>query len=213
MKEKPILFSGSMVRAILEGRKTQTRRMMQPQPLPDIPSGKYRYYGEVEGIHYLETMECTPRYGRHIACGKPPYRPGDRLWVRETFAEHPEQAIMAYRADGEEFEDADGFLWEPKWTPSIHMPRAASRITLEVTDVRAERLQDISAEDVEAEGVEVLESPEGKRFHSVYDGAGYWDPDHRYAYQTLWEGIYGLSSWESNPWVWVIGFRVLEVKK
>lgn len=207
MREKPILFNGPMVRAILEGRKTQTRRMMKPQPLTDITIGKYRYYGEVEGIHYLMTLERTPRYERHIACGKPPYLPGDRIWVRETWAayHHIAGGKVLYEADGEDYLDSD-HLTVPhefiKWRPSIHMPRAASRITLEVTDVRAEQVQDISDQDAIAEGI----LSDG--FESVLlPGVP------RLEYEMLWEDIYGPGSWESNPWVWVICFKVLEVKK
>lgn len=189
MREKPIIFNAQMVRAILEGRKTQTRRMMKPQP--ELRMGGFWHWKDCQwadgGIGF-------PKTGIEDHA---PYQPGDRLWVRETFSEHPEQAIMAYRADGEEFEDADGWLWEPKWTPSIHMPRKFSRITLEVTDVRAERLQDISPADCIEEGARAF-------------GGGDKPID---AYRALWTAIYSPGSWGANPWVWVICFRVLDVKK
>ena len=181
MKERPILFNGDMVRAILAGQKTQTRR---PVWFDDDPSGICPY-----GV------------------------PGDRLWVRETYARHPQFAEVAYRADGEEFEDGDGFTWCPKWTPSIHMPRALSRITLEITDSRVERVQDISEEEARAEGIEALDG----RFVSadLCDTARWYGmsmEDARCIYAHLWDTSYdarGLG-WSVNPWVWVVTFKSVE---
>lgn len=194
------------MRAILEGRKTQTRRMMKPQLLTDITIGKYRYYGEVEGIHYLMTLERTPRYEKHIACGKPPYLPGDRIWVRETFRPVCDDDGMLlcfdYRADPDwKWKRMRDEFRMSRWRPNIHMPRAASRITLEVTDVRAERVQSISVADALADGV-----LPAKEWRCPSDGA---IP----AFADLWEKTYGPGSWEANPWVWVFCFKVLEVKK
>ena len=122
MKPRPIIFSAEMVRAILDGRKTQTRRICKPAndaPLSYVVDGEDGTFGDEEGDF---TFKCP--YGQI----------GGELWVRETFSLHPEQAGIAYRADGEEFEDGDGWLWEPKWASPIHMPRKLSRITLRITD-------------------------------------------------------------------------------
>lgn len=119
MTERPIIFNGDMVRAILSGQKTQARRPF---------SCHNTFFGRI----------------------------GDRLWVRETFAEHPQFNEIAYRADGEEPRDGDGFIWQPRWLPPIYMPRRLSRIILEITDVRMEQLQDITEDDARAEGVDPL---------------------------------------------------------
>lgn len=207
MAEKPILFNGPMVRAILEGRKTQTRRIVNLGWA--TPEGRYKYGGGEDGIYCLEHLE----NGERIPCPKPPYLPGDRLWVRETWAaphkfDHlpprliPPDASFHYAAT----EDRGGL----RWRPNIHMPRSASRITLEVTDVLAEQVQDISEEGVLAEGLWKCDCGCG-----TWSGHGgmYQRTDPIAAYQTLWDGIYGPDSWESNPWVWAISFKVLEVKK
>lgn len=196
MKEKPIIFNAPMVRAILEGRKTQTRRIMKPQP--ELRLGGFLHWKDCQ---WADGGLGFPKSG---IPDHAPYLPGDRLWVRETFSVHQTQAITAHRADGEEFEDADGCRWKPKWTPSIHMPRWASRITLEVTDVRAERLQDISEEAANAEGVEksvYLYTSDGDKCRESY----------RSGFARQWDAIY--MNWNCNPWVWVIFFEVLDVKK
>lgn len=164
MKERPILFSAPMVKAILSGTKTQTRRIVKPQQFP---------------------------LGTCVAC---PYGTvGDRLWVRETWLQVP--AGIAFRADGGDHYGAGGKL---KWRPSIFMPRAASRITLEVTGVRVERLQGISEDDAEAEGV-AAEPHNG----SCVDRRCFVK-----AYASLWDSLNAKRSpWSSNPWVWVLSFR------
>jgi hypothetical protein len=213
VKERPILFSGPMVRAILEGRKTQTRRVIKPQPetawvewMININlNGDNRYWVEGEPTMHLN-MEKD-----YEDKGECPYgKPGDRLWVRETFAtRHPydlEEEHLTYRADYLGL--SEGILsagWG--WRPSIFMPRAASRITLEVTGVRVERLQDISEADAIAEGVytndqaiEKLGLPaDTKLTGSCVD-----------KYRIVWESINAKKyPWESNPWVWVIEFKKL----
>lgn len=204
MKERPILFSGPMVRVILDGRKTQTRRVVkwQEEPFEDegetwfILKGYYYRTGIVHGIqdgspiypHSLKRMMELCPYGV----------PGDRLWVKETFASNipgcEEQDGYTYKAD-HVHPSGDG-PDHIKWTPSIHMPRRASRITLEVTDVRVERLQSISHEDAIAEGM-------------TWNGPGdSWNfPQADFA--TLWNSINGNSpghTWDDNPWVWVVSF-------
>lgn len=189
MKERPILFNAPMVRAILDGSKTQTRRVVKPKYVAD----------------QIEIVEWRPQNGlwfglngyRTVASMACPYgQPGDRLWVRETF--HTVDGHRAfYRADYNHNPRGDkehGIVW----TPSIHMPRWASRITLEVTGVRVERLQDISENDAIAEGAPwaACGSPQvGSQ---------------KAGFAQLWEGINGAESWSANPWVWVIEFEVVK---
>jgi hypothetical protein len=183
--ERPILFSGEMVRALLEGRKTQTRRIIKPQP--DIADPELEKVLPAAWEDGFIDVKCP--YGII----------GDRLWVRETFCAESQQTIH-YRADGWEYDGGGG------WKPSIHMPRWASRIDLEVTAVRVERLQDISEADAVAEGIESFMqygqqayADYLKRRHCVYDS--------RFSFKSLWESINGFDSWQVNPWVWVIEFR------
>lgn len=184
MKERPILFSAPMVRAILAGTKTQTRRAVKSTGMYAIDAS---IHGEEVARRELAALATRCPYGQA----------GDQLWVRETFAQHQQFADVAYRADGEEFEDSDGFSWEPKWKPSIHMPRNISRIDLEIIGVRVERLQDISEADCAKEGAPFS-----------YSGFAPEDaPDWRGWYRDLWESINGPGSWDQNPWVWVIEFR------
>lgn len=193
-KERPILFSGPMVRALLDGRKTQTRRVVKPQP----PEGVCRcpYAGGWAHEHADGACSC-----RLIRC---PYGwIGDRLWVREAWglmdtqpSDGPDRATLGYRADGDA---AAPNGRHQLWRPSIHMPRWASRITLEITDVRVERLQDISEDDAWAEG---FPDPEGAN-REYPDRARYW-------FRNLWGEINGKGSWDMNPWVWALTFRRVE---
>lgn len=183
MIEKPILFSGPMVRAILDGRKTQTRRIVNPQPSIEM---------DAEPGGYSRVPMWNGRELSHVQC--PLGQPGDKLWVREKWAaphtcDHlpprmiPHDANIHYAAT----EELGGLLWRP----SIHMPRWASRIDLEITGDSVERLQDISAADAVAEGCSAL-------------------PDNGIAqarFADLWQAINGPGSWYENPWVWVIEFR------
>ena len=218
VKERPILFSGPMVRAILSGAKTQTRRAMKPQPTlkPDgsehwWPSADVRMMVGVES--FLASKEDPT-----IAPSFCPFGGiGDRLWVRETWQSVPfgphrdwpgcpdlrprkvcelnRTAVVIWRADGE--------MPGPEiWRPSIHMPRWASRITLEITGVRVERLQDISEEDAAAEGVGPGYMPNSLGSTTC---AGY-----RPMFARVWRDINGPDSWAANPWVWVIEFKRIE---
>lgn len=189
MKETGMLFTSPMVRAILGGRKTQTRRVAKPVKHPDL--GNLYTPGALLREH-------EPQHVINRAC---PYgQPGDRIYVRETFSQHPEWGQLAFRADGEEFEDADGWLWEPKWIPSIHMPKDLARIWLEVTGVRVERLQDISEADALAEGARF----ELASIDSVRIGA---TASFLSGFRNIWESTGG--DWDANPWVWAIDFKVL----
>ncbi|OAH25350.1 hypothetical protein [Serratia marcescens] len=194
MKERPVIFNGEMVRAILDGRKTQTRRPIK-FPLLDKNMGCELAGNEIAGEVRAGNYSNVP-FGQV----------GERLWVRETWAEAGASApeLQLYRANypehvGREYENVPPAS-EIRWTPSIHMPRWASRITLEITAVRVERLNDISEEDAKAEGVKAGVCP------------GHEHMMHQVAFSELWQSIYGAESWRANPWVWVIEFRRVAVK-
>lgn len=206
MKEQPILFSAPMVRAILSGSKSQTRRIVKPQPAPD--QQPRTVIGSSGFVYVMDNAPLLPYPEvRRVRWDCPYGQPGDRLWVRETWA-HDATDLEQCRAA---HEDAMGGLmtYGPyyratesapdtlHWRPSIHMPRWASRITLEVTSVRVERLQDISRGDAMAEGCPFPNLAQGD------------DPRRWYAH--LWDEINGPGSWEANPWVWVVEFRTVEV--
>lgn len=218
MRERPILFSAPMVRAILEGRKTQTRRIVKPRHEPDGVYGCDPWIGmqrlykpdEAPPPGSVPWWNLGGINGAEQRC--PHGQPGDRLWVREAWnwcyaaakdasgkgAEDRE--LIDYAADGHP--SVFGF----KWRPSIHMPRWASRILLEIVAVRVERLQDISEEDALAEGVYAdaacngMFTADGNTYTTKQDGAAG-------AYAELWESINGPSSWAANPWVWVVEFK------
>lgn len=197
MKERGILFSAPMVRALLAGTKTQTRREVKPQPTHFVGGpGVIDSHGKpVPRAPAIEDGVSS----REILC---PYGvPGDRLWVRETWAHHVQAQSAERDEDGPFVYAADGssalqYRLQTKWTPGIHMFRWASRITLEITDVRVERLQDISEGDLAAEGIQEL-----------IDAGVDHDGTPRDTYLTLWENLNGAGSRAANPFVWVLSFR------
>ena len=209
MKERPILFSGAMVRAILDGRKSQTRRVIKDFAIKRLSN---RHEFATSGPHQLSMKE-TPGYayveldsGALVGLPCPYGQPGDRLWVRETFrvidGQSQDAIAIDYRSDPEEKWCRIGdFLGDgKKWTPSIHMRREYSRIMLEITNVRVERLQDISNKDCIEEGVADLSIP-------LRPGLSMW----RSCYADLWDSINAARGygWDVNPWVWVIEFRMV----
>ncbi|MEP6457302.1 morphogenetic protein [Citrobacter freundii] len=213
MKERGMIFNGEMVLARLDGRKTQTRR---PVKLP---------HTDRDAMCELSGNELAGELSAGNYRNSPHGKPGDRIWVRETFQgplfdfdlmdsyckdptpfERPEFCV--YKADGApapEFYDADDEL-HCRWRPSIHMPRWASRILLEITDVRVERLNAISQEDAQAEGMELT----GWRptYSDPDSGGEVMTPYDNFA--ELWSSIYGDESWKANGWVWVISFKRVE---
>ncbi|KQV21050.1 hypothetical protein ASC74_18515 [Pseudomonas sp. Root329] len=233
-KEHPILFSGPMVHAILEGRKTVTRRPLKGHHIP------HQIGTEGEELRWMATVQNHPRWGfgafgaTEAECvaelamyGGCPYgNRGDRLWVRETFAgplvDEEEMHLVErdgwdafrkpehcqYRASGgnAEFYDHSKEETVSRWTPSIHMPRWASRILLEITEIRVERLQDITPSQVTAEGV----STHGE---ALWGGEWWVDApdqaieDARKGFSDLWVSTGG--DWDANPWVWVVEFKLL----
>lgn len=195
MTERPVIFNGEMVRAILAGRKTQTRRIMKPQPEP-VPGKPGEYWWPSNVFETMLMMSDFQRVGfEGAAADASPFgRIGERLWVRETFGDCGVRLV--YRADAD-----DGASCQVKrWTPSIHMPRSACRLLLEITDVRVERLKDISESDAEAEGIDFLRHiPDVDETLSA-----------RQLFECLWVSIYGQESWDSNPWVWVVEFKQVQ---
>lgn len=241
MKERPILFSSAMIRALLDGRKTQTRRLMVPQP----PDG---WFGESPD-EVREASEFGPGCGtpRWLIVRCPYGAPGDRLWVRETWntfdpgkdcpvpiaperwgkrapwtgceGDRKIEWTAVYRADGELEHPTDG---PARWKPSIFMPRWASRITLEITEVRVQRLQEISEDDARAEGCRGARGAIGQMIPGPPTTA-------REDFERLWDSINGSrrrrvwddateerrtvidtsARWEANPWVWALTFRRL----
>ena len=215
MKERPIIFSAPMVRALLAGTKTQTRRIVKARDL--------EWMDVHQGLREPDNAERCP-YGQ----------PGDRLWVKETWrtadtldALSPSAiaekcmdagyskpwAPLQWEADGQRNREWSGFgpgngvvVGPGKTRVSIHMPRWASRITMEITSVRVERLQEISIEDAKAEGAW---GPDDSIVQKVADyfGTDIFSANPRKAFQMLWESINGPDSWAANPWVWAIEFR------
>jgi hypothetical protein len=203
-RERPIIMSGPMVRAILEGRKTVTRRVVKPQPacgcryeINGAESGALQMVGtRSDPIVFVPPTPTSKDYVLRCPYG----RPGDRLWVRETFAPRldvdpatePQKArhYALYRANGTGLDEPHWHAYPDRWTPAIHMPRWASRLTLRVEAVKVERVQEISEEDARAEG----------RSLDPNDPAGY--------FPATWDAINKARGfgWESNPYVWCVTF-------
>ncbi|HDG8063665.1 TPA: hypothetical protein PCO46_004273 [Klebsiella quasipneumoniae subsp. similipneumoniae] len=245
MKERGMIFNSEMVRAILDGRKTQTRRIMKVQPesnqlglLLITDSTKHSDIGK---YHWAES-NATGNHVRSKLFSSPFGAVGERIWVRETWATlgnedgcyvdwednlckgDERSAARIYRASCEQrpgdyglWSIPDDAYWKPHtkehkfegaWRPSIHMPRWASRILLEITDVRVERLNAISEEDARAEGIidgGCLNCGEPEPC-----GCANPEPDATDAFAYLWQSIYGQENWNANPWVWVISFKRVE---
>lgn len=212
--ERGMIFNGEMVRAILGGQKTQTRRIVNWRGLSE---GLNLNFSGLRVCEYPKgwVIESEIRSSTEWRCQPTPCpfgTVGNRIWVRETFqgplfdfeqmeayqedsSKFKKPEFCVYKADGKpapEFFDADDNL-HCGWRPSIHMPRWASRILLEITDVRVEQLNDISEEDARSEGI-----------------SGSSARDVKVAYAALWRSIYGSDSWRANPWVWVIEFKRIE---
>lgn len=213
MRTIPILFSTAMVQAILEGRKTQTRRIIKgnPKEIKEelvIATLSHQYYAD----------------GKEI---EPPYKPGNILWVRETWAAandiHGEFHHYNYNADN------DPFHVSVKWKPSIHMPKEACRLFLKVISVRVQYLQSITEADAIAEGIEdiydkidVMETCYRNYMHGKDEVTGKnlpkekvsgWDviaDDAIHSFKTLWQSVYGLERWDANPFVWVVEFERID---
>lgn len=225
MAIKPILFNTEMVLAILEGRKSCTRRIVKPQQLIGMLPDKckngapeeflkekklmFKPYCDMTGIELINTAY------------KAPYQPGDILYVRETWCALPVNEAGHIRGHSTYYYRADGDLrpsgWRGKWRPSIHMPKDAARIWLKVTNVRVERLQEITDEQAKREGIQYYECPTGFTWKQETDMHNcYTTPIG--AMQALWNSTIKKSDldrygWDSNPWVWVIEFERCEKPK
>ena len=225
MAEKPILFNTEMVKAILDGRKTQTRRVIKPQPPCDLKmmtegvhAGEWHLYNDSPMLH----PQINSPWGAWYLS---PYRPDDILWVRETWKQATTGTagpglidLILYRAD--EPQDATAMMVEDRWHPSIHMPRKAARIFLRVKNVRAERLQDITEADAEAEGTDLEAWYDYDEWqHSVGDGLAsddcpvVFETKRGFFGRRVWDKTmqsveqYMNFGWDANPWVWVIEFE------
>lgn len=199
MKERPIIFSAPMVRAILEGRKTQTRRIVKPNIANFLEDG----WGPSERMYETRDGDIIP------AASLCPFgQPGDRLWVRETWQPNTMKTGWPYY-----YRATDDDVVSPPWKSPLFMPRAASRILLEITDARVERLRDITESDAKQEAAE----------YGYFDVEGkFVQPDketerllgecgsYRQGFLHLWQSIHGPESWIENPWVWVITFKKIE---
>ena len=212
VKERPIMFSAPMVRAILEGRKTVTRRALNAQALKNIGYGV-----QLGECHELPTEgPLHPNSVDYYNDFCPFGQPGDRLWVRESWTADAQVDAVAprdlsqgepihYPADRGVRQTGCAMITPGKGRPSIHMPRWASRILLEITDVRVERLQDISDEQAKAEGVRLYtdHAELGDWWH--VEGIDTYSADPRKSFELLWSSVGG--DWGANPWVWVVSFR------
>lgn len=237
MKERPILFSAPMVSAILDGRKTQTRRIVR---IPEIVRSEGLDNG-LTTIEWLDKHESGPGFYAWMteypdegsASVKCPYGiPGDRLWVRETwgyvggseYLYQQRSQDLGFRADWNALDPIPG----GKWRPSIHMPRWASRLTLEITEIRVQRLQEISEEDAKAEGItrrDPLPDDYGRNLPCSHCGQRksqhvgtvracfgshgeiFNSGTFKGGFSWLWDSINGAGSWAANPWVWCVSFK------
>lgn len=201
MKEKPILFNAEMVRAILEGRKTVTRRLIKPR-YRDGDAGFWVQRkvatGEITGVEIYDEDECgTDRYVM------PPYQTGDILYVRETWRKE-DNGFAYYATDWHKF--GDEYVKQFKWNPSIHMPKEAARIWLKVTGVKIEKLQDMTVNDATKEGSTPLYLFEDD-IRPIYGALS--------AFRRTWNSTISSKDidrygWDANPWVWVISFERIE---
>lgn len=197
--EKPMLFTGPMVKAILEGRKTQTRRIINPQPESEgMENESWKWKNGKDWFSGVTMEQLTGKTGL-LYTERVPHPVGSRIWGKETFYPMPHLNAKAY------FRATDPLVGVAKWTPSIYMPRVLSRILLEVTGVRVQRVQEISEEDAKAEGA----------------SQQFWWPErmmlgakinYTAGYAALWDSINakkhdGAFAWDENPWVWVYSFR------
>lgn len=213
MKERGMIFNEYQVRALLDGSMTQTRRIMKDQP---VLNGNFY---EVFGAAWSKGMTSIPAVPGHSLSTRCPYGVvGDRIWVRETFATGlSTKSTLAYRATHKREDLEDGFYDTIKWTPSIHMPRWASRILLEITDVRVERLQDADEGHLLDELGAMLEydnTPAGRAFshaeHYAIAGVPVGMFPEMHGFKAWWDKVNGDGSFDSNPWVWVIEFKRVE---
>jgi hypothetical protein len=213
MREIPIIFNTDMVKAILDSRKTMTRRTKGLDKIPqDSAFYTYKYNNSIIDLAYAHAFKKIYKgvWVNHEIVACPYGEPGDLLWVRETFSKTMLQDeagwFTVYKADGDDV--------AAPWKPSIHMPKSAARIWLKVKEVRVERLQDITTEDAISEGLENFTITDQTNYQTYYKdylikSIGHWYPNPIKSFQSLWISINGSETWDENPWTWVITFEVL----
>lgn len=219
--ENPLLFQSEMVKAVLEGRKTQTRRVIKNVSITENVKGSIDYSGQKKGMY--QAGRCiVAKYLNYPLVGILDFckygKPGDLLWVRETWGHTKQLNInpedenygVVYRAAGTDWENFEGWTWKP----SIHMPKSASRIWLMVEDIRVERVKEITEYDSISEGVEAMGEDDfnGTAWKDYLAKKDDFEPvfyNSVLSFRSLWIFINGEESWRANPWVWVILFRVL----
>lgn len=216
MKYIPILFSTEMVQTNLDGRQTQTRREVKPQLIESNGrvTWKQKYRKEFKAVNIDISMINEPGIG---LLEYAPYQVGDILWARESYFDE-DSTPLTLDIDKYLYRASVAYPEQYKWKPSIHMPREACRLFLKITDVRAERLHDISEEDAEAEGVfrHVPVPGDGEPSFKNYMKSADRMPTYinaRGSFYSLWVSIYGSESWNNNPWVWVISYEHTERPK
>lgn len=218
MKTRPMIFNQQMVKALMDGRKTVTRRPLKHQPIKNGAFWDFKW-GAASSLDYL------PIAAGHATANAAPCKVGDLIWVRETFRQFnssdecgcsdspcgcPNNGTYIYKENGDSSDSG-----ESKWKPSIHMPRKASRLTLRVTDVRCEQLIKINEESAIKEGLitkkyrfSSMEYPLGDTGYMASENSNYICSCPVAAYKDIWNSIY--SNWHENPWVWVIEFEVIK---
>ncbi|WP_148250538.1 hypothetical protein [Raoultella terrigena] len=203
MTERGMIFNGEMVQALLDGRKTQTRR---PIKWRQTRATDIAERDDGSKWPWSEDAENVCDYWHPCPFGAV----GDRIWVRETWNKY--SGLLTYRADHDWIDEMrKETVCTAKWRPSIHMPRWASRILLEITDVRVERLNDISEQDSMSEGIDADRLAESQdNYNCIADHNMTGRPTATGAFKYLWESIYGEESWKANSWVWVIEFKRVE---
>ena len=218
MTDRPIIFSAPMVRAMLDGRKTQTRRVLKPQPEYIESSGRWKWSLPPKTRRNVtggSVATGSREFWEYAPNGSFPYAVGDRLWVREAwraeagYDDTPPRALeydscmICFEANGA-WSDHDAMTYAGRLRPSIHMPRWASRLTLTVTEVRVQRLQDISEADAVAEGCDAVLALTIKRPNGAHPG------NPRECYCDLWNSLHGPGAWDRNDWVAAITFDVVK---
>ena len=225
---KPMLFSTPMVQAILDGRKTMTRRIVKPQPIDNTKIDGNFYEGDCKDF---VKVDGHPNWKNQFVSQVSKIQKGDIIWVRETWQQEAEFIQLSggdwsnaylkptgnylYKADGVSLEEIKDSVSFGKWKPSIFMPKSACRLFLEVTKVEVQRLQDISNEDAKKEGVQILSyggfgrsGEEWKDYLSKISTA--FRPSTKSSFSSLWQSINGVESWNENPYVWVYTFKIVE---
>lgn len=207
MKEIPMLFSTEMVEAILDCRKSQTRRIKGLSKINETPH-KFIYDGnEINGEHAFEIIDDNGNLTEKYIPVVPACSVGDLIWVREKFETETDGHVRFF-ANNIEVQNNNAYRQLTKWKPSIHLKKTDARLWLKCTDVRCERLQDISNEDALAEGIKVIENDEAY-FDYEFDGKNGSCATPRGSFFSLWSKLNGSESYDSNPWVWVYEFVLL----